>query len=74
MATAAAKTIRFIAHARVLHTGATLLTACQRTRLEALFTASPRADDHIEVEATWAVYQRMIAAYRHPTAQRERSR
>lgn len=51
---------------RVLHTGATLLTARQRTRLEALFTAGPRAADHVEVEATWAVSQRMIAAYRHP--------
>lgn len=51
---------------RVLHTGATLLTARQRARLEALFIAGPRADDHVEVEATWAVYQRMIAAYRHP--------
>ena len=23
-------------------------------------------DDHVEVEATWGVYQRLIAAYRHP--------
>ena len=23
-------------------------------------------DEHVEVEATWGIYQRMIAAYRHP--------
>ncbi|GAA1740398.1 hypothetical protein GCM10009809_39920 [Isoptericola hypogeus] len=34
----------------------------QKTRLEALFAA----DEHVEVEATWGIYQRMIAAYRHP--------
>ena len=34
----------------------------QRTRLEALFTG----DEHIEVEATWGVYQRIVAAYRQP--------
>ena len=45
---------------RTLHTGADLLTDKQKTRLDALF-----ADDrHVEVEATWGVYQRMIAAYR----------
>jgi transposase len=39
-----------------------LLTDKQKTRLAALF-----ADDaHVEVEATWAIYQRMIAAYRDP--------
>ena len=47
---------------RTLHTGAGLLTDTQRHRLQALF-----ADDaHVEVEATWGVYQRMIAAYREP--------
>ena len=46
---------------RTLHTGADLLTAKQQTRLSNLF-----ADDaHVEVEATWGVYQQMIAAYRH---------
>ena len=31
------------------------------------------ADDaHVEVEATWGVYQRMIAAYRHEDRQRGR--
>ena len=45
---------------RTLHTGADLLTDKQQRRLNALF-----ADDrHIEVEATWGVYQRMISAYR----------
>ncbi|QMS56372.1 hypothetical protein CIB50_0002422 [Kocuria varians] len=46
---------------RTLHTGAGLLTDKQITRLNDLF-----ADDaHVEVEATWGIYQRMIAAYRH---------
>ena len=47
---------------RTLHTGAGLLTDTQTDRLEALFTD----DAHVEVEATWAVYQQMIAAYREP--------
>ena len=46
---------------RTLHTGADLLTDKQRDRLTALFVA----DEHVEVDATWGVYQRMIAAYRH---------
>jgi len=47
---------------RTLHTGAGLLTDKQTDRLTRLF-----ADDrHIEVEATWGIYQRMIAAYREP--------
>jgi transposase len=47
---------------RTLHTGLGLLTAKQQARLDALF-----ADDHhVELEATWAVYQQMITAYRHP--------
>ena len=46
---------------RTLHTGAGLLTDKQIGRITALF-----ADDaHVEVEATWGIYQRMIAAYRH---------
>ena len=45
---------------RTLHTGADLLTDKQQRRLDALF-----ADDrHVEVEAAWGVYQRMIPAYR----------
>jgi transposase len=51
---------------RVLHTGADLLTDRQRTRLTTLFGHGVDHDDHVEVEATWVVYQRMIAAYRHP--------
>lgn len=39
-----------------------LLTDRQHDRLDTLF-----ADDrHVEVEATWSLYQRMIAAYRQP--------
>lgn len=46
---------------RTLHTGAGLLTDKQIERLTALF-----ADEgHVEVEATWGIYQRMVAAYRH---------
>ena len=47
---------------RTLHTGVDLLTDKQRARIETLFAG----DDHVEVEATWGIYQRMIAAYRHP--------
>ena len=47
---------------RTLHTGADLLTDKQRERLMALFTG----DEHVQVEATWGIYQRMIAAYREP--------
>ena len=45
---------------RTLQTGADLLTDKQKTRLAALFAT----DAHAEVEATWGIYQRMIAAYR----------
>lgn len=47
---------------RTLHTGADLLTDKQKDRLTALFAS----DAHVEVEATWGIYQRMIAAYREP--------
>lgn len=47
---------------RTLHTGADPLTDKQRARLEAVFAA----DEHIEVEATWGIYQRMISPYRDP--------
>jgi transposase len=51
---------------RTLHTGAGLLTDKQTARLVDLF-----ADDaHVEVEATWGIYQRMIAAYREPDRRR----
>jgi transposase len=55
---------------RTLHTGAGLLTGKQNARLAALF-----ADDaHVEVEATWGIYQAMIAAYREPDRRRGRER
>jgi transposase len=47
---------------RTLHTGADLLTNKQKGRLTALFAA----DAHVQVEATWGIYQRMITAYREP--------
>ena len=47
---------------RTLHTGADLLTDKQAERLRDLFTD----DAHAAVLATWGVYQRMVAAYRHP--------
>jgi hypothetical protein len=53
---------------RTLHTGAGLLTDKQASRLTALFTD----DAHVEVEATWGIYQRMIAAYRHEDRRRGR--
>ena len=53
---------------RTLHTGAGLLTDRQADRLRALFAD----DNHVEVEATWGVYQRMIAAYRHEDRHRGR--
>jgi transposase len=45
---------------RALRTGADLLTERQRARIRAVF-ADPR---HAEVEATWGIYQRIVAAYR----------
>ncbi len=45
---------------RTLHTGADLLTDKQKQRLDQLFAN----DQHVQVEATWGIYQRMIAAYR----------
>ena len=53
---------------RTLHTGAGLLTDKQTDRLTALFAS----DEHVEVEATWGIYQRMIAAYRHEDRRRGR--
>ena len=47
---------------RTLHTGAGLLTDRQRSRINDLFAG----DEHVQVEATWGIYQRMIAAYREP--------
>jgi len=53
---------------RTLHTGADLLTDKQKDRLADLFAV----DEHVEVEATWGIYQRMIAAYREPDRARGR--
>jgi hypothetical protein len=36
-------------------------------------TALIASDAHLEVEATWGIYQRMIAAYREPTVERDES-
>ena len=55
---------------RTLHTGTDLLTDKQKDRLTALFAG----DVHVEVEATWGIYQRMIAAYREPDRARGRER
>jgi transposase len=60
--TAAARATPLYAARRTLHTGSDLLTDKQRQRLTALFAD----DEHVEVEATWGIYQRMIAAYREP--------
>ncbi|WDF34997.1 ISL3 family transposase (plasmid) [Arthrobacter agilis] len=51
---------------RTLHTGHDLLTDRQRQRLTALFGV----EDHVQVEATWGIYQRMIGAYREPDRSR----
>ena len=53
---------------RTLHTGAGLLTGKQARRLADLFAT----DEHVEIEATWGIYQRMIAAYREPDRSRGR--
>ncbi len=47
---------------RTLHTGADLLTDKQKIRLDAVFGS----EQHVEVEATWGMYQRIVAAYREP--------
>ena len=45
---------------RTLLTGADLLTDKQYSRIQDVFDG----DAHVEVEATWAFYQHMVAAYR----------
>ena len=47
---------------RTLHTGTSLLTNKQKTRLETLFAD----EDHAAVEITWRVYQDIVTAYRNP--------
>ena len=51
---------------RTLHTGADLLTDKQQARITALFDEQAHGDRHVQLEATWGIYQRMVAAYRHP--------
>ena len=53
---------------RTLHTGADLLTDTQVKRLDGLFAV----EEYVQVEATWGIYQRMIAAYREPDRARGR--
>ncbi|TLP80042.1 ISL3 family transposase [Nesterenkonia sphaerica] len=48
---------------RTLRTGADLLTEKQHQRLQKVFTE----DEHVEVEATWRIYQKIVAAYRNPS-------
>lgn len=55
---------------RTLHTGADLLTPRQQARLDALFTG----DDHVQLEATYGVYQQLVAAYRDPDRANGRAR
>jgi transposase len=47
---------------RVLRTGADLLTDRQQQRLTTVFAD----DQHVQVEATWGIYQRIVAGYRNP--------
>jgi len=47
---------------RVLRTGHELLTDKQRARLNVVFAD----EQHVEVQATWGIYQRIVAAYRDP--------
>ena len=53
---------------RTLHIGVDLLTDKQQQRLQTLFAD----DNHVQVEATWGIYQRMITAYRQPDRVRGR--
>jgi len=53
---------------RTLHTGDDLLAEAQRARLTALFPI----EEHVEVEATWGIYQRIIGAHRHPDQHRRK--
>jgi transposase len=54
---------------RTPHTGADLLTDKQKTRLQVLFAV----DAHVEVEATWNIYQQMVSAYREPNRAKGRT-
>jgi len=50
---------------RVLRCSRQFLTEKQAAHLETVFAI----DEHVEVETTWAIYQEVIAAYRHPRPQ-----
>jgi transposase len=63
------KTDPLYASRRTLHTGADLPTDRQHARLAALFAV----DAHVEVEATWTMYQRTVAAYREPDRRKGRA-
>ena len=51
---------------RTLRTRLPLLTSRQQARLTAVFAD----DNHLAVQVTWSVYQRIIAAYSHPDRRR----
>jgi transposase len=55
---------------RILLTGANLLTSKQTSRLETVLAA----EEHTQVDVTWWVYQRIVAAYRDPDRTRGRDR
>lgn len=54
---------------RTLHTGSKFLTERQSERLSSLFSS----EKHAAVEATWEIYQAMIAAYREADRVRART-
>ena len=69
-AAAAVRTTRSTVPGEPCTPGADLLTDKQAAaRLTALFAI----DEHVEVEATCGIYQRMVAAYRHPDQPRAAS-
>lgn len=50
----------------MLHTGGDLLTDKQAQQLTDMFAVDIHGDAHVEVEATWGIHQRVVAAYREP--------
>ena len=67
-ASVGARAVGLAAHDTGGQSGAGLLTDKQCQRLAALFAV----DEHVEVEATWGIHQRMIAAYRESDRPRGR--
>src|SRR3712207_5681591 len=67
-ATAATRAIRSTRPDGPCTPASTCSPPSRRNRLPALFAV----DEHVEVEATWGVYQRMITAYRDPDRTRGR--